>query len=250
MGAGSTQLRVDGRGRAAETAVRPLLHQAPVDRVRPVHLSRNAQDRARPARVVRRLSDDRHCCASESVPRHCSQFRGSGQRVVNAMTVDVEDYFQVSAFEGSCRARAGIRARAACAGTPSGCWISSPARRSKRRFSCSAGSRSGFRGSCGGSSARGTSWPRTATSIGSCTRRRPASSGTISGARVSRSSRREAVRVLGYRAPSYSIVRESLWALDVLIEEGYVLRLEHLPDPARPIWHSRTGLERCTASNV
>lgn len=29
-------------------------------------------------------------------------------------------------------------------------------------------------------------------------------------------------QVLGYRAPSYSIVERSLWALDVLIEEGFV----------------------------
>ncbi len=28
--------------------------------------------------------------------------------------------------------------------------------------------------------------------------------------------------VLGYRAPSYSIVKQSLWALDILIEEGFV----------------------------
>lgn len=28
-------------------------------------------------------------------------------------------------------------------------------------------------------------------------------------------------RVLGYRAPSYSIVKQSLWALDILIEEGF-----------------------------
>lgn len=29
-------------------------------------------------------------------------------------------------------------------------------------------------------------------------------------------------QVLGYRAPSYSIVKKSLWALDVLIEEGFI----------------------------
>jgi polysaccharide deacetylase family protein (PEP-CTERM system associated) len=28
--------------------------------------------------------------------------------------------------------------------------------------------------------------------------------------------------VLGYRAPSYSITRNSLWALDILVEEGFV----------------------------
>lgn len=29
-------------------------------------------------------------------------------------------------------------------------------------------------------------------------------------------------RVIGYRAPSYSITRESLWAIDILIEEGFL----------------------------
>ena len=29
------------------------------------------------------------------------------------------------------------------------------------------------------------------------------------------------VEVIGYRAPSYSIVRETMWAMDVLIEEGF-----------------------------
>lgn len=29
-------------------------------------------------------------------------------------------------------------------------------------------------------------------------------------------------RVLGYRAPSYSITNESLWALDILLEEGFI----------------------------
>ena len=45
--------------------------------------------------------------------------------------------------------------------------------------------------------------------------------------------------VRGYRAPSYSITPRSLWALDVLIEEGYQLRREHLPDPPRSLRHSR-----------
>ncbi len=41
--------------------------------------------------------------------------------------------------------------------------------------------------------------------------------------------------VLGYRAPSYSIVRKSLWALDVLIEEGYVYDSSIYPDAPRPL---------------
>lgn len=43
--------------------------------------------------------------------------------------------------------------------------------------------------------------------------------------------------VLGYRAPSFSIVRSSLWAIDVLIEEGYVYDAS-----IYPIRHDRYGI--------
>jgi len=43
--------------------------------------------------------------------------------------------------------------------------------------------------------------------------------------------------VLGYRAPSYSIVKDSLWALDVLIEEGYLFDAS-----IYPIRHDRYGI--------
>ena len=43
--------------------------------------------------------------------------------------------------------------------------------------------------------------------------------------------------VLGYRAPSYSIVRRSLWALDILIDEGYVYDAS-----IYPIRHDRYGI--------
>src|SRR5215470_11443976 len=44
-------------------------------------------------------------------------------------------------------------------------------------------------------------------------------------------------RVLGYRAPSYSITPRSLWALDVLIEEEY-----HYDASIFPIRHDRYGI--------
>jgi polysaccharide deacetylase family protein (PEP-CTERM system associated) len=44
-------------------------------------------------------------------------------------------------------------------------------------------------------------------------------------------------RVLGYRAPSYSITPRSLWALDVLIEEGYAYDASIFP-----IRHDRYGI--------
>lgn len=43
--------------------------------------------------------------------------------------------------------------------------------------------------------------------------------------------------VHGYRAPSYSITRQSLWALDVLIEEGYTYDASIFP-----IRHDRYGI--------
>src|SRR5215204_4155700 len=47
------------------------------------------------------------------------------------------------------------------------------------------------------------------------------------------------VPVVGYRAPSYSIVERSLWALDVLIEEGYLF-----DSSIYPIRHDRYGIPR------
>lgn len=45
--------------------------------------------------------------------------------------------------------------------------------------------------------------------------------------------------VRGYRAPSYSITRDSLWALDVLIDEGYVYDAS-----IYPIRHDRYGIPK------
>jgi polysaccharide deacetylase family protein (PEP-CTERM system associated) len=45
------------------------------------------------------------------------------------------------------------------------------------------------------------------------------------------------VEVIGYRAPSYSIVRETMWAVDVLIEEGF-----RYDSSIFPIHHDRYGI--------
>ncbi|HET7218507.1 MAG TPA: XrtA system polysaccharide deacetylase [Vicinamibacterales bacterium] len=45
------------------------------------------------------------------------------------------------------------------------------------------------------------------------------------------------VSIFGYRAPSYSITRRSLWALDVLVSEGYVF-----DSSIYPIHHDRYGI--------
>lgn len=62
------------------------------------------------------------------------------------------------------------------------------------------------------------------------------------------------VEVVGYRAPSYSIVEDTLWALDVLLEEGFeydssIFPIRHdrygMPDSARfPYVINRSGYGR------
>ena len=54
-----------------------------------------------------------------------------------------------------------------------------------------------------------------------------------------RSRTRPARAVLGYRAPTFSVMRETLWSLDVLARGRLPLRLEHLPDRPRPLRHPR-----------
>jgi polysaccharide deacetylase family protein (PEP-CTERM system associated) len=43
--------------------------------------------------------------------------------------------------------------------------------------------------------------------------------------------------VLGYRAPSFTIMEETVWALRILVEEGYVYDSSIVP-----VWHDRYGL--------
>ncbi|MBI1893441.1 MAG: DUF3473 domain-containing protein [Candidatus Rokubacteria bacterium] len=45
------------------------------------------------------------------------------------------------------------------------------------------------------------------------------------------------VRVLGYRAPTFSVVRETLWALEILVEEGF-----RYDSSIFPIHHDRYGI--------
>jgi polysaccharide deacetylase family protein (PEP-CTERM system associated) len=47
------------------------------------------------------------------------------------------------------------------------------------------------------------------------------------------------IRVRGFRAPSYSVVERSLWALDVLVEEGYAYDASIFP-----IRHDRYGIPK------
>lgn len=43
--------------------------------------------------------------------------------------------------------------------------------------------------------------------------------------------------VIGYRAPNYSIVRETFWAMDILMEEGF-----RYDSSIFPIWHDHYGI--------
>ena len=60
--------------------------------------------------------------------------------------------------------------------------------------------------------------------------------------------------VLGYRAPTYSIMRETLWALDILVEEGF-----RYDSSIFPVHHDRYGIPdaerhlhviRCAAGEI
>jgi polysaccharide deacetylase family protein (PEP-CTERM system associated) len=65
--------------------------------------------------------------------------------------------------------------------------------------------------------------------------------------------------VVGYRAPSFSITRRSLWALDILIEEGYtwdasIFPIRHdrygIPEAPRHPYMVRPGLIEVPASTI
>jgi polysaccharide deacetylase family protein (PEP-CTERM system associated) len=157
--------------------------------------------------------------------------------VVNAMTVDVEDYFQVSAFETAvsrntwalresrvCRntgrlldlfAASGVRATFFVLG-----WIAQRFPQLVRRIVSD-----GHELASHGFEHR-LVYTQTPREFREDLRR---ARGTLEAA--------AGCPVLGYRAPSYSIVRESMWALDVLIEEGYVY-----DSSIYPIRHDRYGI--------
>ena len=160
-----------------------------------------------------------------------------GQRIVNAMTIDVEDYFQVSAFEGIApRHRWDQFESRVCANTD----------RLLAIFH-ETGVRATF------------------FVLGWVAERHPALVRRIAGAGheiashgyahrlvydLTRAAFRDDVKrskeviesasggqVYGYRAPSYSVTPRSLWALDVLIEEGF-----RYDASIFPIHHDRYGI--------
>ncbi len=160
-----------------------------------------------------------------------------GSGVVNALTIDVEDYFQVSAFDGhvsrddwpSFESRvsrntdrllelfdeAGTRATFFVLG-----WVAERYPELIRRIHAGGHELAshGF--------GHQLVYTQTPERFREDLRRARATIEACTGAPV-----------LGYRAPSFSITRESLWAFDVLIEEGYAY-----DSSVYPIHHDRYGI--------
>jgi polysaccharide deacetylase family protein (PEP-CTERM system associated) len=158
-------------------------------------------------------------------------------RIVNAMSVDVEDYFQVSAFEGHvsrddwdsfesrvCRntdrlleifSEAGVTATFFVLG-----WVAERHPQLVRRI-VAGGHELASHGY-----AHRLVYDQTPEEFGDDVRRAKGILEAISG-----------TPVLGYRAPSYSITRRSMWALDVLLEQGYLYDAS-----IYPIHHDRYGI--------
>lgn len=157
--------------------------------------------------------------------------------IINVMTVDVEDYFQVSAFDGAV-SRAD--------------WDRYESRVSKNTNELlEIFNRAGVRGTffvLGWVAARFPSLVRRIADQG----HEIASHGfhhqllyllTPAQFREDIRTARHAIEdaagqpVMGYRAPSYSVIESSLWAIDILIEEGYAYDASIFP-----IHHDRYGL--------
>ena len=157
--------------------------------------------------------------------------------IVNAMSVDVEDYFQVSAFENTVDRRrwdrlesrvcqnterlleifetAGVRGTFFVLG-----WVADRYPALVRRIS-DAGHEVASHGY-----AHRLVYDQTPEEFREDIRRARAAIEAASGCCVS-----------GYRAPSYSITNRSRWALDILVEEGYAYDASIFP-----IHHDRYGI--------
>jgi len=157
--------------------------------------------------------------------------------MLNAMTVDVEDYFHVSAFAGVvsqsqwlsyesriCRNtermldvldEAGVRATFFVLG-----WVAEQFPDLVKRIH-----RAGHE-LASHSYDHGLVYEKTPEEFRDDLRRAKAAIEDASG-----------VAVVGYRAPSYSVVERSLWALDVLVSEGY-----SYDSSIYPIRHDRYGI--------
>ena len=161
--------------------------------------------------------------------------------MINAMTIDVEDYFHVSVFDGvvSRRRWDGFESRV-CANTDRLLsifeaqnvratffvlgWVAERFPQLVRRIAA------GGHEIASHGHAHRLVYDQTPAQFREDVRRSKAALEDLSGAAVA-----------GFRAPSYSITPRSLWALDVLIEEGYGYDASIFP-----IRHDRYGIP-CSA---
>jgi polysaccharide deacetylase family protein (PEP-CTERM system associated) len=161
----------------------------------------------------------------------------TGEPVLNAMTIDVEDYFHVSAFDGVVpRARWEKLESRVCANTERMLaifadhevtatffvlgWVADRHPELVRRIA-GLGHEVASHGY-----AHRLIYDQTPLAFREDVRRAKAILESASG-----------TPVRGYRAPSYSITARSLWALDILIEEGY-----RYDSSIFPIRHDRYGI--------
>jgi polysaccharide deacetylase family protein (PEP-CTERM system associated) len=175
--------------------------------------------------------------ALDSIAGVAGVTRSQHGAIVNAMTIDVEDYFQVSAFEDRvCRTKwdtfesrvcrnterlleifddAGVQATFFVLG-----WVAERFPDLVRQI------RLGGHELASHGYAHRLVYSTTPNEFRDDLRRAKAALESAAG-----------VPILGYRAPSFSITRNSLWALDVLIEEGYVYDAS-----IYPVRHDRYGI--------
>src|SRR5262249_16772278 len=209
------------RRRNRKAPIRSLLHQEPVHRSRSRHRARNNQDRG--------VTEG---CTMMEMP-----FQQTDRPIVNAMSVDVEDYFHVSAFD-SVVSRAEWEA-----------FDSRVVENTNRVLEVF--DRSGVRATffvLGCVAERFPSLVRQISDQG----HEVASHGYHhqlvymltprqfrEDVRASKSVLEDAIGapVFGFRAPSYSVIASSVWALDILIEEGFAYDASIFP-----IHHDRYGI--------
>ena len=175
--------------------------------------------------------------ALDSIAGVAGVTRSQHGAIVNAMTIDVEDYFQVSAFEDRvCRTKwdtfesrvcrnterlleifddAGVQATFFVLG-----WVAERFPDLVRQI------RLGGHEVASHGYAHRLVYSTTPDEFRDDLRRAKAALESAAG-----------VPILGYRAPSFSITRNSLWALDVLIEEGYFYDASNYP-----VRHDRYGI--------
>jgi polysaccharide deacetylase family protein (PEP-CTERM system associated) len=160
-----------------------------------------------------------------------------GAPIMNAMTIDVEDYFHVSVFDGLVprHAWSGMESRV-CANTErlleifdeEGIqatffvlgWVAEQFPKLVRKIA-DAGHEIASHGY-----AHRLVYDMTPSAFREDIRRAKGVLETLG-----------AARVYGYRAPSYSVTPQSLWALDVLMEEGFLYDASIFP-----IHHDRYGI--------